>query len=44
MRFLGYTTSEAANYLRVDSGFLRVRLGRLRQRFASFLPLLESKA
>jgi RNA polymerase sigma factor (sigma-70 family) len=44
MRFLGYTTSEAANRLQLDSGFLRVRLGRLRQRFANFLPLLESKA
>jgi len=44
MRFLGYTTSEAANHLQLDSGFLRVRLGRLRQKFASLWLQLESKA
>jgi RNA polymerase sigma factor (sigma-70 family) len=41
MRFLGYTTAEAAQALQLDAGFLRVRLGRLRRRFANLWPHLE---
>ena len=44
MRFHGYTTSEAASSLQVDSGFLRVRLGRLRRKFANLWPQLEQQA
>jgi DNA-directed RNA polymerase specialized sigma24 family protein len=44
MRFNGYTTAEAAESLQLDPGFLRVRLSRLRQKFANLWPLLESKA
>ena len=42
MRFRGYTTAEAARALKLDPGFLRVRLGRIRQRFANLWPQLES--
>ena len=44
MRFHGFTTSEAATTLQVDSGFLRVRLGRLRRKFANLWPQLEAHA
>jgi RNA polymerase sigma factor (sigma-70 family) len=44
MRFHGYTTAEAAENLQLDPGFLRVRLSRLRIKFANLWPLLESKA
>ena len=36
LRFQGFTTAEAARHLNLDPGFLRVRLGRLRKRFAEF--------
>lgn len=36
LRFKGYSTAEAARQLNLDPGFLRVRLGRLRKRFAQF--------
>jgi RNA polymerase sigma factor (sigma-70 family) len=41
MRFRGLTTAEAARALDLDPGFLRVRLGRLRQRFTNLWPQLE---
>lgn len=42
LRFRGYTTAEAARALKLTPGFLRVRLGRLRMRFAKLWPQLES--
>ena len=42
MRFQGYTKSEAAASLQVDSGFLRVRLGRLRRKFADLWTRLAT--
>ncbi|MCI0682577.1 MAG: sigma-70 family RNA polymerase sigma factor [Gemmataceae bacterium] len=36
LRFKGCSTAEAARHLNLDPGFLRVRLGRLRKRFAQF--------
>jgi RNA polymerase sigma factor (sigma-70 family) len=36
LRFEGYSTAEAASILNLKPGFLRVRLGRLRTRFAEF--------
>ena len=36
LRFRGLSTAEAARQLNLDPGFLRVRLGRLRKRFAQF--------
>jgi RNA polymerase sigma-70 factor (ECF subfamily) len=41
LRFEGYTTSEAADSLQLDSGFLRVRLGRLRRKFANLWPQID---
>jgi RNA polymerase sigma factor (sigma-70 family) len=38
LRFQGCTTAEAAKYLQVDPGYLRVRLGRLRKKFVGFWP------
>jgi RNA polymerase sigma-70 factor (ECF subfamily) len=43
MRFQGYTTSEAAAALQVDSGFLRVRLGRLRKKFSGIWEELKMR-
>lgn len=36
LRLQGYSTADAARQLDLDSGYLRVRLGRLRKRFAQF--------
>lgn len=36
LRFQGYSTADAARQLDLDPGYLRVRLGRLRKRFAQF--------
>jgi RNA polymerase sigma factor (sigma-70 family) len=36
LRFQGCSTADAARHLQLDPGFLRVRLGRLRKRFAAF--------
>src|SRR5262245_42414982 len=40
LRLEGHSTADAARCLNVDSGLLRVRLGRLRKRFADFRALL----
>ena len=40
LRFQGFTTADAARRLNLDPGFLRVRLGRLRKRFAEFRTLI----
>ena len=42
LRFQGYSTAEAARHLNVDPSFLRVRLGRLRKRFAEFRQVLST--
>ena len=42
LRFQGYTTAEAANSLQIDSAYLRVRLGRLRKKFADFRHALTT--
>jgi DNA-directed RNA polymerase specialized sigma24 family protein len=39
-RLDGLSTAEVAETLQVDSGFLRVRLGRMRKKFAGFCPEL----
>jgi RNA polymerase sigma-70 factor (ECF subfamily) len=44
MRFHGRTTAEAAKELGLDPGFLRVRLGRLRQRLGKLWDQIESNA
>jgi len=38
LRLEGHSTSEVARSLQLDPGFLRVRLGRLRKKFADFCP------
>ena len=40
LRFQGFSTADAARHLNLDPGFLRVRLGRLRKRFAEFRHLI----
>jgi RNA polymerase sigma factor (sigma-70 family) len=40
LRFQGYSTADAARHLNLDPGYLRVRLGRLRTRFAEFREYL----
>lgn len=40
LRLEGYSTAEVARRLCVDAGLLRVRLGRLRKRFADFREVL----
>jgi RNA polymerase sigma factor (sigma-70 family) len=42
LRFEGYSTAEVARRLNLDAGVLRVRLGRLRKRFAEFRDLLTT--
>jgi RNA polymerase sigma factor (sigma-70 family) len=42
MRFHGYSTADAARALKLDPRFLRVRLSRLRLRFANLWPQLAS--
>jgi RNA polymerase sigma-70 factor (ECF subfamily) len=54
LRLQGFSTADAARRLRVDAGLLRVRLGRLRKRFADFrtelakapvaVPVIDSQA
>jgi RNA polymerase sigma factor (sigma-70 family) len=44
LRFQGFSTAAAARQLKLDPGFLRVRLGRLRKRFAEFRNLIASSA
>jgi RNA polymerase sigma-70 factor (ECF subfamily) len=44
LRFQGYSTAEAARHLQLDPGFLRVRLGRLRNRFANFRATLTGRS
>lgn len=44
MRFQGFSTADAARELGIDSGVLRVRLGRLRKRFADFRHSLSDAA
>ena len=40
LRFQGYSTADVARKLNLDAGVLRVRLGRLRTRFAHFRQVL----
>lgn len=44
LRLEGYSTAEVARSLNVDSGLLRVRLGRLRKRFADFRDMLTKSS
>jgi RNA polymerase sigma-70 factor (ECF subfamily) len=44
LRFQGFSTADAARQLKLDPGFLRVRLGRLRKRFAEFRSVIANSA
>jgi RNA polymerase sigma-70 factor (ECF subfamily) len=44
LRFQGYSTADAARHLRLEPGFLRVRLGRLRKRFGDFRETLTGRS